>query len=105
MSSVSNRYIVWLINDRVFQFQRFEGFLVLSAGSRYQMNPGNYREALIETSADESEGADILMVRQPYVMMQHQSTQEALRCGEERCCRHSYCAFVSTSSDADRAAD
>ena len=28
------------------------------------MNPGNYREALIETSADESEGADILMVRQ-----------------------------------------
>lgn len=26
------------------------------------MNPGNYREALIELEADEAEGADILMV-------------------------------------------
>lgn len=26
------------------------------------MNPANYREALIETRADESEGADILLV-------------------------------------------
>lgn len=26
------------------------------------MNPGNYREALIETREDESEGADILLV-------------------------------------------
>ncbi|CAI5516963.1 unnamed protein product [Closterium sp. NIES-64] len=35
----------------------------------YQMNPGNYREALIETHADESEGADILMVKpaMPYL--------------------------------------
>ena len=29
---------------------------------RYQMNPANYREALIETRMDEAEGADILMV-------------------------------------------
>ncbi|KAL3701932.1 hypothetical protein R1sor_019954 [Riccia sorocarpa] len=29
----------------------------------YQMNPGNYREALIETRTDEREGADILMVK------------------------------------------
>ena len=26
------------------------------------MNPANYREALIETEADEAEGADILLV-------------------------------------------
>ncbi|KAJ7548724.1 hypothetical protein O6H91_07G024200 [Diphasiastrum complanatum] len=29
----------------------------------YQMNPGNYKEALLESRADESEGADILMVK------------------------------------------
>ncbi|VAI43459.1 unnamed protein product [Triticum turgidum subsp. durum] len=29
----------------------------------YQMNPANYREALIETAADEAEGADILLVK------------------------------------------
>jgi porphobilinogen synthase len=29
----------------------------------YQMNPANYREALLETSADEAEGADILLVK------------------------------------------
>ncbi|KAL6497252.1 Delta-aminolevulinic acid dehydratase 1, chloroplastic [Orobanche gracilis] len=29
----------------------------------YQMNPANYREALIETREDESEGADILLVK------------------------------------------
>ncbi|XP_072957973.1 delta-aminolevulinic acid dehydratase, chloroplastic [Typha angustifolia] len=29
----------------------------------YQMNPANYREALVETEADESEGADILLVK------------------------------------------
>lgn len=28
----------------------------------YQMNPANYREALIEAREDESEGADILLV-------------------------------------------
>lgn len=28
----------------------------------YQMNPANYREALVEAQADESEGADILLV-------------------------------------------
>lgn len=28
----------------------------------YQMNPANYREALVETREDESEGADILLV-------------------------------------------
>ncbi|XP_011623259.1 delta-aminolevulinic acid dehydratase, chloroplastic isoform X2 [Amborella trichopoda] len=35
----------------------------------YQMNPANYREALIETSEDEAEGADILMVKpaMPYL--------------------------------------
>ena len=39
----------------------------LHAGSwiRYQMNPANYREALIETRLDEAEGADILMVNFP----------------------------------------
>lgn len=39
--------------------------LILHAGSwiRYQMNPANYREALIETRLDEAEGADILMVK------------------------------------------
>jgi porphobilinogen synthase len=26
------------------------------------MNPANYREALLETAADEAEGADILLV-------------------------------------------
>ncbi|KAF7097417.1 hypothetical protein CFC21_099238 [Triticum aestivum] len=29
----------------------------------YQMNPANYREALLETAADEAEGADILLVK------------------------------------------
>ncbi|KAH9535555.1 hypothetical protein CY35_17G059900 [Sphagnum magellanicum] len=35
----------------------------------YQMNPANYREALIETRADEAEGADIIMVKpaMPYL--------------------------------------
>lgn len=35
----------------------------------YQMNPANYREALIETRMDEAEGADILMVKpaMPYL--------------------------------------
>lgn len=35
----------------------------------YQMNPANYREALVETEADESEGADILLVKpaMPYL--------------------------------------
>lgn len=35
----------------------------------YQMNPGNYREALLETRTDEEEGADILMVKpaMPYL--------------------------------------
>lgn len=30
--------------------------------NRYQMNPANYREALIEAREDEAEGADILLV-------------------------------------------
>ncbi|KAF5197061.1 Delta-aminolevulinic acid dehydratase protein [Thalictrum thalictroides] len=29
----------------------------------YQMNPANYREALVEASADEAEGADMLLVK------------------------------------------
>eukprot|EP00252_Welwitschia_mirabilis_P023377 TRINITY_DN658_c0_g1_i4.p1 TRINITY_DN658_c0_g1~~TRINITY_DN658_c0_g1_i4.p1 ORF type:complete len:283 (+),score=72.60 TRINITY_DN658_c0_g1_i4:189-1037(+) len=35
----------------------------------YQMNPANYREALVETGLDEDEGADILMVKpaMPYL--------------------------------------
>ncbi|XP_019711227.1 delta-aminolevulinic acid dehydratase, chloroplastic isoform X1 [Elaeis guineensis] len=35
----------------------------------YQMNPANYREALVETEADEVEGADILLVKpaMPYL--------------------------------------
>ncbi|XP_020253257.1 delta-aminolevulinic acid dehydratase, chloroplastic-like [Asparagus officinalis] len=35
----------------------------------YQMNPANYREALVETEADEAEGADILLVKpaMPYL--------------------------------------
>ncbi|KAF0925091.1 hypothetical protein E2562_015381 [Oryza meyeriana var. granulata] len=35
----------------------------------YQMNPANYREALIETAADEAEGADILLVSGEYSMI------------------------------------
>ena len=31
------------------------------------MNPANYREALIETAADEAEGADILLVMLLYI--------------------------------------
>lgn len=46
---------------------------------RYQMNPGNYREALIETRADEAEGADILMVRilcsVPYLFLSEHLSQ------------------------------
>ena len=30
--------------------------------NRYQMDPANYREALLEIRTDEEEGADILMV-------------------------------------------
>ncbi len=35
----------------------------------YQMDPGNYREALREIRADEAEGADIMMVKpgMPYL--------------------------------------
>lgn len=29
----------------------------------YQMNPANYREALVEARGDEAEGADILLVK------------------------------------------
>lgn len=32
------------------------------------MNPANYREALIETAADEAEGADILLVMLLYII-------------------------------------
>lgn len=32
----------------------------------YQMNPANYREALVETQEDEYEGADILLVGIPF---------------------------------------
>uniref|UniRef100_A0A0E0CFA4 Uncharacterized protein n=1 Tax=Oryza meridionalis TaxID=40149 RepID=A0A0E0CFA4_9ORYZ len=35
----------------------------------YQMNPTSYREALIETAADEAEGADILLVSGEYSMI------------------------------------
>lgn len=37
-------------------------FLILSVKNRYQMNPANYREALVEAHEDEAEGADILLV-------------------------------------------
>lgn len=43
----------------------------------YQMNPANYREALVETHEDESEGADILLVCPPlsqislYLILEH----------------------------------
>lgn len=33
------------------------------------MNPANYREALVETREDESEGADILLVSITFVVM------------------------------------
>ena len=32
------------------------------ANKSYQMNPANYREALVESHEDEAEGADILLV-------------------------------------------
>ncbi|KAF4347159.1 hypothetical protein F8388_014352 [Cannabis sativa] len=35
----------------------------------YQMNPANYREALVETREDEAEGADILLVSGEYAMI------------------------------------
>lgn len=41
------------------------------------MNPANYREALVETHEDESEGADILLVCPPlpkflfYLILEH----------------------------------
>lgn len=35
----------------------------------YQMNPANYREALIETREDEAEGADILLVSMTMALM------------------------------------
>ena len=31
------------------------------------MNPANYREALVETEADEAEGADLLLVKSLFV--------------------------------------
>ena len=37
-------------------------FCLVGLNKSYQMNPANYREALIETQEDESEGADILLV-------------------------------------------
>jgi hypothetical protein len=41
------------------------------------MNPGNYREALIEVNADESEGADILMVS--HLLLQRSRLSYAMR--------------------------
>lgn len=35
----------------------------MSVNKRYQINPANSREALIEAREDEAEGADILMVK------------------------------------------
>lgn len=37
----------------------------------YQMNPANYREALVELQADESEGADILLVSFAFDVLQN----------------------------------
>ncbi|KAJ4779642.1 Delta-aminolevulinic acid dehydratase [Rhynchospora pubera] len=39
----------------------FHDVSIMSYTAKYQMNPANYREALIE--ADEAEGADILLVK------------------------------------------
>ncbi|XP_078149192.1 delta-aminolevulinic acid dehydratase, chloroplastic-like isoform X2 [Carex rostrata] len=41
----------------------FHDVSIMSYTAKYQMNPANYREALIETEADEAEGADILLVK------------------------------------------
>lgn len=45
---------------------------------RYQMNPANYREALIETRLDEAEGADILMVRYASFYQSQKSWRQCL---------------------------
>ena len=37
-------------------------YVVFACNKSYQMNPANYREALVEAHEDESEGADILLV-------------------------------------------
>ena len=49
------------------------------------MNPGNYREALIETRADEREGADILMVIFDIPTSQSDHCMMMYGCGEECC--------------------
>ncbi|XP_042040653.1 delta-aminolevulinic acid dehydratase 1, chloroplastic-like isoform X1 [Salvia splendens] len=41
----------------------FQHVSIMSYTAKYQMNPANYREALIETHEDEAEGADILLVK------------------------------------------
>ncbi|KAH9691220.1 Delta-aminolevulinic acid dehydratase 1 [Citrus sinensis] len=41
----------------------FQHVSIMSYTANYQMNPANYREALVEAQADESEGADILLVK------------------------------------------
>ncbi|KAK4391064.1 Delta-aminolevulinic acid dehydratase 1, chloroplastic [Sesamum angolense] len=41
----------------------FQHVSIMAYTAKYQMNPANYREALVETREDESEGADILLVK------------------------------------------
>ncbi|KAM7256805.1 hypothetical protein ACFE04_012546 [Oxalis oulophora] len=48
----------------------------------YQMNPANYREALIEAREDEAEGADILLVSGEYSMIKVSGSQNII--DEER---------------------
>lgn len=54
LTSLLNGYLFYCFNTLVFNF----GLLNKS----YQMNPANYREALVEAREDEAEGADILLV-------------------------------------------
>jgi hypothetical protein len=62
----------------------------------YQMNPGNYREALIEVNADESEGADILMVSHSLL----QRCGRAWKLSYTMCCStpSSVCMFHRTTT-------
>ncbi|KAL2503578.1 Delta-aminolevulinic acid dehydratase 1 [Abeliophyllum distichum] len=41
----------------------FQHVSIMSYTAKYQMNPANCREALVETREDETEGADILLVK------------------------------------------
>ncbi|KAI3884423.1 hypothetical protein MKX03_034763 [Papaver bracteatum] len=48
---------------QALDYAGFPDVSIMSYTANYQMNPANYREALVEARADEAEGADILLVK------------------------------------------